>query len=220
MPTLDVEIDLARRFGPWVAGCDEVGRGALAGPVSVGMVLLRATDAAVLDGVRDSKLVSASARAALAPVIQDWAAGWGVGHATAAEIDEFGILPATGMAGRRALIDAQDRAGASADSVLLDGNFDWLTPRDQGSLFEALEPSGESPVPPVVTRIKADLSCVSVAAASILAKVERDELLSSYHDAEPHFGWVDNKGYGTAAHRAAIAAHGPSEKHRRSWRLT
>lgn len=219
-PTLEVERDLASRYGPLVAGCDEVGRGALAGPVSVGVVLIYPADAGALEGVRDSKLVKAAARTTLVPTIQAWAAGWGVGHATPAEIDELGILMATGLAGRRALEAAQERAVALADVVLLDGNYDWLTPRDQGSLFEALHVTDAPAVPPVTTKIKGDLACLSVAAASILAKVERDNLMAEYHTAEPHFGWDGNKGYGTAAHRAAIAERGPSERHRRSWRLT
>lgn len=219
-PDLETEARLAATYGTWVAGCDEVGRGALAGPVSVGLVVVDPSACGLLAGVRDSKLLRPDARLDLIDAIRGWAAGWGVGHASPQEIDELGILPATGLAGRRALAAAS--GSRRPDVVLVDGNYDWLTPRSQGSLFEENQDDGGPPgaVPPVTTRVKADMTCLSVAAASVLAKVERDELMRRRHESEPHFGWDANKGYGTEDHRNAIRAHGPSENHRRSWRLT
>ncbi|WP_102157536.1 ribonuclease HII [Zhihengliuella halotolerans] len=218
-PDLAAEIQLAGLHGPWVAGCDEVGRGALAGPVSVGLVVIDPAAAGLLAGVRDSKLLRPEARVDLIGSIMAWAEAWGVGHASPQEIDELGIMPATGLAGRRALEAAS--GSQRPDVVLVDGNYDWLTPRRQASLFESDQFDGgpASAVPPVTTRVKADMTCLSVAAASVLAKVERDELMRQRHESEPHFGWDANKGYGTEHHRDAIRAHGPSENHRRSWRL-
>lgn len=230
-PTLEAELALAAALGqprgpgtgtPWlVAGCDEVGRGALAGPVSVGMVVIDPATAALLEGVRDSKLLTATARRELVPVIRDWAAAWGVGHASAAEIDEHGLVTALRLAGNRAWEAAA--ATARPHAVLLDGNLDWLSAPGQEDLFA----TGALPDCPfdasgarVTTRIKGDLTCLSVAAASVLAKVERDALMATYDEAEPGYGWAVNKGYGTAAHRQAIVESGPSTYHRRSWRLT
>lgn len=228
-PTLAAELELASALGPapgaggpWlVAGCDEVGRGALAGPVSVGMVVIDPAAAALLADVRDSKLLKATVREELVPVIRDWAAAWGVGHATAAEIDEHGLVTALRLAGNRAWEAAA--ATASPHAVLLDGNLDWLSAPAQEDLFA----SPASPSYPfdasgarVSTRIKGDLTCLSVAAASVLAKVERDALMATYDELEPNYGWAVNKGYGTAAHRRAITDHGATALHRRSWRLT
>ncbi|MEE1620686.1 ribonuclease HII [Zafaria sp. J156] len=212
-PTLDVERSLATGGLRYVAGCDEVGRGALAGPVSVGIVVVDPWTSPVLEGVRDSKRLRPAAREELVPAIRAWAAAYGVGHASAAEIDELGLVPALGLAGRRALSAARVRP----DVVLLDGNLDWLAGGGQGDLFDDGARAGD--VPPVALRVKADLQCLSVAAASVLAKVERDGLMDGYDAGEPAFGWARNKGYGTAAHRAAILAGGPSRYHRRSWRL-
>ncbi|GAA3693698.1 ribonuclease HII [Zhihengliuella alba] len=222
-PDLRVESGLLGPGDALVAGCDEVGRGALAGPVTVGVVVVDPVAAEVLAGPRDSKLLSAAAREALVAPIREWALGWGVGHASPAEIDDVGLSAAVGLAGRRALEAASTIH--RPDVVLVDGNYDWLSPRPQASLFEAAltiasqdaEPG--PPFPRVSTRVKADLACLSVAAASVLAKVERDRLMVQYHEEEPHFCWAENKGYGTDTHRAALRAHGPSARHRRSWRL-
>ncbi|GAA1358270.1 ribonuclease HII [Arthrobacter rhombi] len=224
-PTLDAERQLAGMLGeggPWlIAGCDEVGRGALAGPVSVGLVVIDPSAAELLPEVRDSKLLKPAVREALVPVIRHWAAAWGVGHATAAEIDEHGLVTALRLAGNRAWQAAA--ATAAPHAVLLDGNLDWLSAPTQEDLFAG----PASPSYPfdaagarVTTRIKGDLTCLSVAAASVLAKVERDALMATYDELEPRYGWAVNKGYGTAAHRQAITDHGATAHHRHSWRLT
>lgn len=200
-----------------VAGMDEVGRGALAGPVSVGVVvsdLIRRAPA----GLRDSKLLTPARRDALVAPVRRWAVGAAVGHAEPAEIDALGIIAALRLAAQRALAELA-RLGVLPQVLLLDGSHDWFTqPPD---LFTALAPTALAPTAPprVVTRVKADLTCTGVAAASILAKVERDGLMGGLHDHDPRFDWADNKGYASPSHIAALAAHGPSVMHRRSWRL-
>lgn len=201
----------------FVAGADEVGRGALAGPVSVGIVVVDASAQKPLGGVKDSKLLSAEAREKLVPKIQDWAIGHAVGHASAAEIDALGLMSAMRLAGTRAW-SALLAAGVRAEVLILDGNHDWLS-ASQLSIFDAPEGVGSGVDVPVQTLIKADLTCLSVAAASVLAKVERDAVLTALDVDFPDFGWKVNKGYATSGHRAAIDRKGASEWHRRTWQL-
>lgn len=212
-PTLRVERALLRERGGPLAAIDEVGRGALAGPVCVGVVVVDAGCRAAPDGVRDSKLLGPGAREALVPRIRRWAVDTEVGHASSAEIDELGIIAALRLAGLRAL-DAIAARGTVAACVLLDGSHDWLTP-PPATLFD----DADRVVPPVTTRVKADLSCAAVAAASVLAKVERDAVMLEAHDRHPQFGWAENKGYASPGHREALAAHGPCDLHRRTWSL-
>jgi len=206
---------------------DEVGRGALAGPVSVGVVAVDARCRSAPSGVKDSKLLTRAAREALVPRIQRWALGWAVGHASAEEIDRFGIMTGLRLAGERAL----SACGVSADLVLLDGNHDWLTHPTRVGLFAAAELDGEwgsgsapsggaTSAPPVRTMIKADLSCSSVAGASVLAKVTRDAQMVAWHETYPAYRWNVNKGYAAPEHLEALREHGPCEQHRRSWNLT
>ncbi len=212
-PSLRCERALQREGYAVVAGMDEVGRGALAGPVSVGVVAITAATRSAPQGVKDSKLLSPAARERLVPRLQRWATAYAVGHAGAEEIDAIGIIAALRTAGRRALA----RLGVEPDLVLLDGNHDWLTdPEDQGLLAFA-DPSGPV-VPPVRTMIKADMRCSSVAAASVLAKVERDGIITAAHDRFPAYGWAGNKGYSAPDHLRALATLGPCELHRRSWK--
>ncbi|MDQ0735199.1 ribonuclease HII [Arthrobacter agilis] len=221
-PTLSVERSFAAHGHRYIAGCDEVGRGALAGPVSVGIVVVDLDAATSLRGVRDSKLLLPAHREALVPRIRRWSVACAVGHATAAEIDALGLMAALRTAGARAWTSVLETV--VPDAVILDGNHDWLSARSQGELFGTPD-GGTAPVEPggctapVHTRIKADLSCQSVAAASVLAKVERDALMVELAGRHPAFGWDGNKGYATGAHREAIDAAGPSEYHRKTWRL-
>lgn len=197
---------------------DEVGRGALAGPVSVGVVVIDETVRSAPAGVKDSKLLTERARTALVPRLRRWALAHAVGHAGPDEIDEFGIMIALRLAGTRALA-AIDLV---PDLVILDGNHDWLTPPTEVGLFAfgATETSTSARrLPPVTTMVKADLKCSSVAAASVLAKVERDELMVQLDAQHPDYGWSLNKGYAAPEHMDAIARLGPCELHRRSWRL-
>ena len=191
---------------------DEVGRGALAGPVTVGVVLIERDVADAPPGVRDSKLLSPARRVDLIPQVTSWCRSWAVGHASSAEIDDAGIIEALRLAGTRALA----MLDPAPDLVLLDGSHDWLTP-PPATLF-AGEGAG-APVP-VVTKVRADLQCAAVAAASILAKVARDDVMTQAAASYPAFNWERNKGYGSTAHRRALQEHGPTPLHRVSWRLT
>lgn len=193
-----------------VAGSDEVGRGSLGGPVSAGVVVVDGSTTRIPAGLRDSKLLRAGVREALVPRIQRWAVACSVGHASAAEIDAVGLLRALRLAGERAL----EALGLEPDVVVLDGNYDW---------FRRPEPVRGSPLadPPreVTLRVKADLTCASVAAASVLAKVERDQIMRELAVTYPDYGWDLNKGYATPDHLASLRELGPCVEHRRSWRL-
>jgi ribonuclease HII len=202
-------VDLEREWvleaaggGP-VAGCDEVGRGAWAGPVTVGVVVVDPTAGPAPTGLADSKLLSASRRCALVPELRAWAAATGVGHAEAEEIDRDGLVVALGRAAVRAL----RQLGVRPRTVLLDGRHDWLT----AALAE------DEPPITVVTEVGADRLRASAAAASVLAKVARDDLMAFRGRRHPAYGWAQNKGYGTPDHRAALAASGPCAEHRRTW---
>jgi ribonuclease HII len=214
-PSLRVERALQRDGHRVLAGMDEVGRGALAGPVSVGVVLIDETCRSAPTGVKDSKLLTPAARVAMVPRIRRWALAYAVGHSSPAEIDEFGIMVALRLAGCRALA----AVGVVPDLVILDGNHDWLTaPGEVGLLAFSDDAAGPS-TPPVRTMIKADLKCSSVAAASVLAKVERDGLMVAAAPDHPAYGWDENKGYAAPEHLAALEALGATDLHRRSWRL-
>jgi ribonuclease HII len=192
---------------------DEVGRGALAGPVSVGVVLIDESCRSAPTGVKDSKLLTPAARVAMVPRIRRWAMAYAVGHASPAEIDAIGIMAALRLAGCRALAQVP-----VPDLVILDGNHDWLTAPEEVGLFAFAGGSGPA-TPPVTTMIKADLTCSSVAAASVLAKVERDAMMVAAAPDHPAYGWEENKGYAAPEHLAALEAHGATDLHRRSWRL-
>jgi ribonuclease HII len=192
---------------------DEVGRGALGGPVSVGVVVVDAATARQPRGLRDSKLLLHEERVALVPRIKRWATAFAVGHASPVEIDTIGILAALRLAGERALAILP-----APDVVILDGNYDWLT-RPQRSLFHSVNmPVGDHQR--VELRIKGDMVCASVSAASVLAKVERDGLMCELAESYPAYGWDENKGYATPGHLAVLRDIGPCDQHRLSWRLT
>lgn len=215
-PTLRYERELLRAGATAIACADEAGRGALCGPVSVGIVVVTERTRTAPQGVRDSKLLSEERRRALAPRIRRWA-DHAVGMASSAEIDRIGIMAALRLAGHRALAALP----TCPDLVLLDGNHDYLTPPAQESLFED-QPDAEAPavpVPRVVTRVKADLRCAGVAAASILAKTARDDLMAALAPEHPDYRWDENKGYAAPEHLAALRRLGPTPHHRVSWSL-
>lgn len=246
-PSLRVERSLQREGFRILAGMDEVGRGALAGPVSVGVVLIDETCRSAPAGVADSKLLPPPRRRSLVAPVRRWAFAWAVGHAGPEEIDDIGIMAALRLAGCRALEQIRAAAGVVPDLIILDGNHDWLTDPMRVGLFGAADDDtteltcvgdgsgrgvvgshrpGEGPDPvhrvsrtPVRTLIKADRSCSSVAAASILAKVERDDLMIALAADHPTYRWELNKGYAAPEHLAALTAHGPCAFHRRSWQL-
>ncbi|WAB82880.1 ribonuclease HII [Microcella daejeonensis] len=204
-PTLEVEAALFAGGAPLVIGVDEVGRGAIAGIAAVGVCAILPETDAVPEGLRDSKLLSATRRRAVEPLVARWAMATAVGEAEPAEVDALGIVAALGLAGRRALISLFEQGvDVAAATVLLDGSHDWLTP--------AL-----GAPPRILTRVKADRDCASVAGASIMAKQHRDALMVIDHERWPVYGWDGNKGYGSPAHLAAVAEHGASPRHRLTW---
>jgi ribonuclease HII len=180
-----------------VAGLDEAGRGALAGPVAAGVVIFEAekVDVRDLKGVRDSKQMTPGERARWAVGIRQMAQGWGVGFASNEEIDEFGIVPAT----RLAMLRALEKLPASPEHLLID--------------YIQIP---ECPIPQTAI-IKGDARVMSIAAASVLAKTGRDELLCEYDQKYPGYGFARHKGYGTAAHLQALERLGPCEMHRSSF---
>jgi ribonuclease HII len=197
-PTLDLERALWANGALWVAGIDEAGRGAWAGPVAAAAVILPQISNFTLEvkGVRDSKKMTPAQREAWARVIQESAVSWGVGLGSAAEIDALGILPATRLACRRAIASL----AVIPDHLLLD----YL------HLPELSIPQTALP--------KGDAISLSIAAASVLAKTRRDAILCELDEHYPGYGFADHKGYGTAAHRLAIQILGPSSEHRLSFR--
>jgi ribonuclease HII len=205
LPHLDVEREMFGGGVPLVIGIDEVGRGAIAGPVAVGVAAVSPTCAPLPEGVRDSKLLSEKRREALEPVVVGWAVATAVGFAEADEIDELGIMRCLGIAGKRALASLHAQGvDVLASTLLLDGNHDYLS----AHLSTPLR---------VVTRVKADRDCGSVAAASVVAKVARDRVMIARHAEHPDYGWAGNKGYGSSAHLEAIGASGATAHHRRTW---
>ena len=202
-----------------VAGMDEVGRGAFAGPVTVGVTLVSPDSGSCPTGLTDSKLLSATERAAHEASSRAWCVAWGVGHADAAEIDQIGMTAALRRAGLRALDVAQRLAGP-VDVLLLDGSHNWLaTP--QADLFASYNDELDGVLANTVVRtvVKGDIFCASISAASVLAKCERDRIMVAMSQNYPEYGWERNKGYGAAAHVDALRSIGPSPVHRVSWRL-
>ncbi|MEO7349600.1 MAG: ribonuclease HII [Terrimesophilobacter sp.] len=204
-PTLLVETKIFEGGALFVIGCDEVGRGAIAGPVAVGMCAIDARVKAMPPGLRDSKMLSEKRRQELAPLAAAWVAHSAVGLASAEEVDRLGITASLGLAGKRALTILHEGGVPILQSVvLLDGHQDWLNPAITTKVA-------------VHTRVKGDRDCASIAAASVIAKVYRDALMIEADEAEPGYGWSSNKGYGAATHYEAIARLGPSSIHRLSW---
>lgn len=214
-PSLRLERALFREGHRVLVGMDEVGRGALAGPVSVGVVAIDQDCRTAPQGIKDSKLLSQQTRERLAPQIRRWALGWGVGHAWPEEIDTVGIMAALRLAGQRALAHLE----VTPDLIVLDGNHDWLSDPHREGLLGLLHPTAPPQVP-VRTMIKADMRCSSVAAASVLAKVTRDAHMIQIAPEHPAYSWELNKGYAAPEHQAALRTLGPCEHHRRSWNIT
>lgn len=177
------------------------------------MVLVDVATGPQPDGLKDSKLLAPATRERLVPEIIAWASGWAVGHASPAEIDSLGLIAALRLAGHRALANLT----TAPDVVLLDGSHDWLSWPPQQDLFAEDRPGPV--VPPVRTLVKADLTCASVAAASVLAKVARDAIMVCLDEEFPAYGWRENKGYASPRHVDALRELGPCVHHRRSWNL-
>ena len=203
-PTLDYEQCLWRDGYIHIAGIDEAGRGALAGPVAAAAVILP-IDASLeqsLRGVRDSKLMSPEAREAWAPRIESACLGWGVGFASAKEIDGGGILPATKLAATRALNS-------------LASNFEGLCP---DYLLTDLLIFSEIDLPQTAL-VKGDQLSLSISAASVLAKTARDAYMRGLESRYPGYSFARHKGYGTAVHLQALQKLGRCEIHRKSFSI-
>ena len=216
LPDLDVEDGLFERGFQLVAGLDEVGRGAWAGPVSVGIVTLRRDPPTPPPGIKDSKLVARARRQMLAPAIEEWAHGAAVGSASARECDELGMRAAVALAASRAL----DALEEPPDAVIVDGPLDLLDGRST-KLDALVRAHRWRQRPPVVEAlVKADLRCLSVAAASIVAKVHRDQEMALLAGCFPAFDFDSNAGYPSPGHQRALAGYGLTPIHRRSWAFT
>jgi ribonuclease HII len=214
-PTLEFEQALWKGGFEYVAGIDEAGRGALAGPVSAAAVVLPPDPrlALTLRGVRDSKQMTPPEREAWAPRIRAAALAWGVGFASAAEIDSLGIVPATKLAAWRAIQSLSSPHPPPAPQLPLATAPllpDYLL--TDYLLFPELSL-------PQTALVKGDQRSLSAAAASVLAKTSRDALMRELDSTYPAYGFAQHKGYGTRRHREAIAHMGPCAIHRRSFAI-
>ncbi len=204
----------ALRDGRVVVGVDEVGRGALAGPLAVGAVVVTRPRSAP-EGLDDSKALTEREREALEAPLDGWATAWALGWASAQEIDWWGLRTALAVAASRAL----EGLGTRPDLCLVDGPVNLLRSSLQCPL--------DAPAPPPLAFadlecrpvVRGDATCATIAAASVLAKVARDRLMVELDARYPDYGWRRNKGYGAPEHLAALRRLGPSAEHRRSWRL-
>ena len=196
IPGYEIERELAAAGTIRVAGVDEVGRGAWAGPVVVCAVIAGPGFPDPPDGLTDSKRLTAKRRAELAAELPGWVAGYAIGEASHEEIDAAGMTAAL----RRAAVSALGQLSERPDAVLLDGSHDYI-----GRPW------------PVRCAVKADLRSASVAAASVIAKVYRDRLMAELGHAHTEFAFDENAGYPSPAHQRALADLGPTPYHRLSW---
>jgi len=194
-PTRKIEQQLWDAGYEYVVGIDEVGRGAWAGPLMVGAAVLP-RDRRVRN-VRDSKLLTERDRERLFDRIAAWCVAWSVGAVSQQECDELGMTAAQKLACQRAI----SGLGVVPDVAVTDGRWDFVSPH----------------VPKVELRVKADRDCLSVAAASVLAKVVRDREMRVHADTYPAWSFDTNKGYPCPVHKAALQGYGPSAIHRRTW---
>ena len=202
-PDLKEERRLRSQGYESVAGLDEVGRGAWAGPLTVGVAVVRprVQMRSMPVWLRDSKMLSETRREEIFEAVGAWCQAWSVGHASAAECDQWGMTEALRVAARRALAGLD----ASPQAVLVDGPVDLL--RHPEDPFDGA-------VRPIVD---GDAKCASVAAASVLAKVVRDRIMRQEAEHFPAYAFDRNKGYPSAVHQAGLRGYGPSAIHRRSW---
>lgn len=209
VPDASIERRLLSEGVDLVVGVDEVGRGAWAGPLAIGAValrpevLLRPDPAAALGGLRDSKAIAEPRRASVAEAVLAASVAHGVGYASAAECDAHGMAAALRLAAARALEGLVDRLPDASVrlATVLDGPTDFLPERHAAAVRGA----------------RLDATCVSVAAAAIVAKVTRDALMREASLDLPWWSFESNKGYPCAKHRAGLVGFGPSSIHRRSW---
>tara|TARA_B100000029_G_scaffold514681_1_gene618421 strand:+ start:230 stop:937 length:708 start_codon:yes stop_codon:yes gene_type:complete len=196
-PTLQYEKALWASGKEILVGIDEVGKGAWAGPLTIGAVVIPPDKR--LYKIRDSKLLNEQERELIFEPIVNWSLTWSIGEATSEECDEFGMSIAQKIAAKRAI----EKLSLTPDHVLIDGNWDF-----------AGEIVGKENVTKIV---KGDMKCLSIAAASILAKVTRDRAMKTAGGRYPVYGFPENKGYPCQRHRKALKEIGPCEIHRKSW---
>ena len=197
-PSRDAESAAIARGRRLVAGIDEVGKGAWAGPLAVGIALIPEHDPADASvPIRDSKTISERTRERIFDDVAAWCTAWSVGMASPIECDELGMAEAQRLALRRAL----DALAVVPDAALVDGSWDFVSPE----------------ITDVTMIVKGDSTSLSIAAASILAKVTRDRLMRELAVEFPAWRFDTNKGYPCHWHRTALAAYGPSSVHRTSW---
>ncbi|MFN2503035.1 MAG: ribonuclease HII [Acidimicrobiales bacterium] len=192
-PSLAVERALWDEGCEVVVGVDEVGRGSWAGPISVGAAVLP-RDRRIYK-VRDSKMLTEPEREHLFNRLAGWCSAWAVGHASQEECDQLGMTAAQKLAAQRAIAGL----GVVPDAVLVDGNWDFVGGRRVRRI------------------VKGDASCLSIATASVLAKVTRDRIMRAEARHYPGYDFDLNKGYPCPRHKAALAALGPTSIHRRAW---
>ena len=193
VPSLSIERQLWEDGHDVVVGIDEVGRGAWAGPLSVGAVVLPRDRR--MYKIRDSKVLTEVEREGMYDRIASWCRAWAVGHASQPECDALGMSAAQKLAARRAIAGL----GLTPDEILIDGNWDFAADGQARRL------------------VKGDATCLSIAAASILAKVTRDRMMRLEAPNYPPYDFEFNKGYPCPRHKVALRAWGPSAIHRRTW---
>lgn len=207
LPTTDLERQLLNNGASSVIGLDEVGKGAWAGPLVIGAAVLtldviNASNAQqLMGGARDSKQLSEVKREAMFDHVAATCGSWAIGAASHEECDRLGMNKAQKLATQRALEQLAHRVDLRSSAAIIDGKWDFVSPH----------------VDRVVTQVKADASCLSVSAASVLAKVSRDRMMREYASDFPMWSLDTNKGYPCPKHRVALQGYGPSAIHRVSW---
>lgn len=212
-PTLNFETELWAKGPRFVIGMDEVGRGAIAGPVAVGVAVIdreiHQSGNPWPEKLRDSKLLSEKAREEILESVKAWVFASAVGQTSASEIEKNGIVNSLARAGSAALNEIlsidnlREQIAKEGAVIILDGSHNWIGPKSSGI--------------DVVVKTKADRDCVSVAAASVIAKVMRDSQMIELAGALPGYGFEGHKGYASSQHIEAVRKLGPSPEHRLSW---
>lgn len=197
-PTFEYESKLWNTGLQYIAGVDEVGRGCFAGPVVAAAVILPSNFAAT-DKINDSKKLSAKVRKELSEIIKAHAIAYTIAEISVAVINDIGVGKAAQMAFKKAIIDLQ----TEPEHILIDAFY-----------IDSITKDMQTPI------IRGDGISISIAAASIIAKVYRDELMEGFHPQYEAYDFITNKGYGTKKHREAIGLHGLSDLHRTSFNLT